>query len=137
MTTALDTSVLLDLLTADPRFGDASADALATAGQAGALVVSEIVYAELAAAFQGDRERLGAFLQDLGIELAPSGRGALAEAGGLWRAYRTAGGSRERVVADFLIGAHARHHADRLLTRDRGFFKERFDGLDVVDPSAS
>jgi predicted nucleic acid-binding protein len=43
VTTALDTNVLLDLLSSDPSFGDRSADALAKAGREGALIVPEVV----------------------------------------------------------------------------------------------
>jgi predicted nucleic acid-binding protein len=135
MISAVDTSVLLDVLTDDPRFGESSASALAEATQAGRLVVSEIVYAELAAAFRGDRESLDGFLADLGVALIPSTRTVLAEAGRLWRAQRDAGGSRRRLVADFLIAAHARETADHLISRDRGFFRQWFDDLDVIDPS--
>jgi predicted nucleic acid-binding protein len=53
----------------------------------------------------------------------------------IWRDYRRAGGSRERVVADFVVGAHARVRADQLLTRDRGFYRECFGDLRVIDPS--
>lgn len=56
-------------------------------------------------------------------------------AGRAWWAYRRRGGKRERVVADFLIGAHALARADRLLTRDRGFYRKDFAGLTVLDPS--
>lgn len=42
---------------------------------------------------------------------------------------------RERVVADFLVGAHAMLHADRLLTRDRGFYRKHFARLEILDPS--
>jgi hypothetical protein len=55
-------------------------------------------------------------------------------AGRAWQAYRKAGGSRERVIADFLIGTHAAAHSDRLLTRDRGFYRSYFAQLPIVDP---
>lgn len=54
-----------------------------------------------------------------------------------WRAYRASGGPRERVAADFLVGAHAQEHAERLLTRDRGFHRAAFSGLVIVDPSTA
>lgn len=58
-------------------------------------------------------------------------------AGATWKLYRTAGGSRDRVVADFLIGAHAQASADRLLTRDRGFYRRYFKELALLDPTLS
>jgi hypothetical protein len=47
-------------------------------------------------------------------------------------AYRKAGGKRDRILADFLIGAHALHEADRLLTRDRGFYRLHFANLVIL-----
>jgi predicted nucleic acid-binding protein len=55
-------------------------------------------------------------------------------AGALWGANRR-GSERARVVADFLVGAHAMQHADRLLTRDRGFYRQAFADLEIVDPT--
>lgn len=52
-----------------------------------------------------------------------------------WTDYREAGGTRRRIAADFLIGAHANVQADRLLTRDDGFHRRNFEGLAVVAPS--
>lgn len=34
--------------------------------------------------------------------------------------HRKAGGKRNRLMADFIIGAYTLRQADRLLTRDRG-----------------
>ena len=52
-----------------------------------------------------------------------------------WARYRACGGTRSRIAADFLIGAHAARRADRLLTRDTGFYRQHFLGLAVQAPS--
>ncbi|MGH2467728.1 MAG: hypothetical protein ACRDGL_08360, partial [Candidatus Limnocylindrales bacterium] len=52
-----------------------------------------------------------------------------------WRAYRASGGARSRLVGDFLVGAHAQVLADRLLTRDRGFYRTYFRDLTILEPS--
>jgi hypothetical protein len=151
MITAVDTNVLLDVLIPDAPHGEESERALAEAVGAGALLISEPVYAELAVHFP-DRTDLDRFLADTGISLEPSGGEALHRAGSAWSQYlrrRPAvacpqcgatqelrcdrcGASiqpRQHVVADFVIGAHALVHADRLLTRDRGYYGTYFPAL--------
>lgn len=133
MKTAVDTNVLLDLLTDDPEFGERSREFLRRALQAGTVVICEVVYSELAAAFKGNREKLDEFLSELGIQFEASDREALVLAGSLWRAQGRKSHA-GRVLPDFVVGAHAKLHADRLLSRDRGFYRGVFSGLKVVDP---
>ena len=66
-------------------------------------------------------------------DLGPAGRAEHAPvAPGGADAGRGGGGG--RIAADFLIGGHAAAQAERLLTRDLGFYKTYFKGVAVVSP---
>ncbi len=135
MITAVDTNVLLDVFGADPKFAAGSAEALRRCLGEGALVVSEIVWAETGTVF-GDAGRFRDAMEKLAASFSPMTEAAAIKAAEAWRRYRAGKGSRERIAADFLIGAHALVLADSLLTRDRGFYRQYFKGLQVIDPSA-
>jgi predicted nucleic acid-binding protein len=131
--TAIDTNILFDILVPNEDFYDASAIALQDAADDGSLVISDIVYAELCVYFDTRRECDG-FLGSMEIRVQSLTREAHFEASRAIRAYRKQGGKRTRVIADFLIGAHARNQASRLLTRDRGFYRKLFPGVNIVHP---
>ena len=128
MITAVDTNVLLDILRGDERHGPESQERLKTAYDAGAVVVCDIVYAELVPAFE-DRALLDDTLRQINASLSPITTDIAYEAGLRWQRYRRAGGPRERIITDFLIGAHALATADAFLTRDRGFYATYFPEL--------
>lgn len=132
MITAVDTSVLLDVIMADPSHGPSSRERLKKAYDDGALVISDVVYAELAPQY-ASRETEDAALREFGIRLVTSGADVAYLAGCKWGDYRKAGGTRVRLLADFLIGAHAKIHAERLLTRDRGFYRQYFADLQLLE----
>ena len=136
MITAVDSNVLLDVLGADPTFGPRSADALRTALSEGQLIACDVVWAEVSASFDSPRAVQDA-LSLLNLEFSPLSMEAAQEAGIAWKAYRARGGARTRVTADFLIGAHALCQADRLFTRDRGFYRSYFKRLAILDPTQS
>jgi predicted nucleic acid-binding protein len=132
--TAVDTNVLLDVFGADARYGIRSANALRRCLREGALVACEAVWAETAVAFPGETPFQDA-MRAIGVAFSPIGETAALRAAASWRMYRSRGGRRERVAADFLIGAHAWIHCDRLLTRDRRFYRSYFRELKIVDPA--
>jgi predicted nucleic acid-binding protein len=134
MITAIDTNVLLDILVPNEKFCDASVQALENAASEGSLVVCDLVYAELCIHFSTQNE-IERFLQGNEIRVEALSSESLFLASRVWRTYRKQGGQRARILADFLIGAHAHEQASRLLSRDRGFYKKLFPALNLMDPS--
>ena len=131
----MDSSVLLDVLSADPQFGPRSREALRKAYASGALLACEVVWAEVRAHFWNEAS-FQETLSLLGVRFDPISEEAARLAGQHWSEYCSSHrSSRNRVVADFLIGAHAQLQAESFLTRDRGFYRHYFSGLRVQDPS--
>ncbi len=134
MITAVDSSVVLDVLTADSVHTEKSEGALRRASLQGQLIVCEAALAEIFPAL-GDRESVHEFLVDWQIDFIPSDEESAMLAGEMFFRYLERLREQKRILADFLIGALASVHADRLLARDRGHLRDYFSGLDVVDPT--
>ncbi|MCY3660100.1 MAG: PIN domain-containing protein [Caldilineaceae bacterium] len=128
MIASVDTSVLLDVFVADAPHHAQSQGWLIRAYDRGAILVCDVVYAELVPAF-GDRSALNGALQQINATFSPLDTAIAYEAGLRWSRYRQAGGPRTRIMSDFLIGAHAMARADIFLTRDRGFYTTYFPEL--------
>ena len=118
-----------------PAHAADSLAALRKASLEGRLVVGESVVAEIRPAFD-DPELFRQFLDDWGLEFVPSTRQSAILAGEMMRLILVRKKRREgRILADFLIGAHAIEHADRLLARDRGYLRDYFADLVLWDPA--
>jgi hypothetical protein len=132
---ALDTNVLSALLSGKEKDTLKAQKLLSQAAKEGDLLISPIVYAELRAAPQGSEETLELFLKSLRIELHWQLDEAIwRQASTAYRAYaarrrKQKAGSPKRLLADFIIGAHALEQADRLITFDQGKYRAAFPGL--------
>lgn len=135
MITAVDTSVLIDIFAADNRYGAQSSEAIRKGIKEGNIIACSVVWAEVCAAFDNSNLAKDAFGK-LGVAFSFVDESSAMLAGTLFTQYKRFGGSRSRIVPDFLIGSHALINADRLLTRDRGFYRQYFIDLEIWDPSA-
>lgn len=133
MAILVDSNILLDLAEPDSEWASWSARALIAAGGGSDLLMNVVVSAEVAYGFRSEAAFLR-FVSNVPIvsEAIPG------EAG--WRAaeahklYRARGGTRERTLPDFLIGAHAAIRGYRILTRDPSGYRAYFPGLDIIAP---
>jgi predicted nucleic acid-binding protein len=132
--TAVDTNVLLDVFAKNAKFATRSASVLKRCIAEGSLVACDVVWAETGSWF-GDAQSAQSAFSTLRVAYSPLDSATALTAGRSWQEYRRARGPRERMIADFLIGAHACTQADRLLTRDRGFYRKYFTDLSIIDPT--
>jgi predicted nucleic acid-binding protein len=129
----VDTNVLIDLIVNDSQWGDWAEGQLRMQQRVHELVINPIIYAELAPD-HATRERLDAQLEGIGLRFRELPRDALYLAGVAHRHYRQAGGTRESILADFLIGAHAAVLGCGILTRDTRRYRRYFPLVELVSP---
>lgn len=128
----IDTNVLLDVIGSDIHFGESSRIALEDCARKGTLVINPIIYAEVGAHIDS-LEELDSLLPKHLFRRDELPWTASWLAGQAYHAYRQRGGSRNRVLADFLIGAHAASTGMTLLSRDKGYNKH-FQ-LSLINPT--
>lgn len=155
MSVAVDSNILFDLLLPDQKYLDSSLTLLNKYGNSRRLIISEIVYGELAAYFP-DKDLLRDFLTDTDISLVSSNPDVLWVSSKAWKEYHktrsaelqcTACGEmqlktckkcsavitcRQHILSDFLIGGHALVYSGKLLTRDRGYYHRYFPALELI-----
>ena len=135
MTTAVDTNVVIALWDKDSALSLAAQRVLEAAFNRGNLVAAAPVFAELIAAPGRTEAFVGSFFEETGIAIDwELGEQVWRSAGRAFQAY--AGRRRKqrdtgtrRILADFLIGAHALSNGCRLLTLDDRLYRASFPTL--------
>ncbi len=116
----VDTNIILDVIGADQEFGPVSKNCLIRCAGSGVLVINPVIYAEVGAVIE-TIEELDELLPKSLFRRDPLPWEAAYLAGRAFRRYRSRGGKKSRVLADFLIGAHAVTAGMILITRDQGY----------------
>lgn len=134
MATIVDSSVLLDVLTEDPRWLEWSESQLVAAAGRGALIINPVIIAEISPRFPTIEELRSTVLGLASVEGLPLEAAYLA--GRAHADYRRAGGKRSAVLPDFLIGAHAAVTGRPLLTRDPRRVAAYLPGAELISPGS-
>lgn len=137
MTTAVDTNVVIALWDKDAATSLAAQNALDAAFHRGTLVAAAPVFAELIAAPGRNEKFVGKFFEETGIavdwELSEQIWRAAGRAfqGYAERRRRQRDTGVRRILADFVIGAHALANGCRLLTLDDRLYRSAFPTLAI------
>lgn len=129
----VDSNVLLDTLTGDPRWATWSRAALQQAGDTAILVINPVIYAEISVDFDSVDD-LDDAVPPESLRREPLPFAAAFLAGKAFQAYRRRGGMRRSPMPDFYIGAHAAVRRYRLLTRDAARYRTYFPTVELIAP---
>jgi predicted nucleic acid-binding protein len=139
MITALDTNVLVSLWNEDDSLNMPAKAAMRAALDRGGLIIAAPVFSELLASPSRDEAFLDEFLAATSILVDWNLDEVIWRSAG--RAFRAHAARRRRqrepgphrIVADFLIGAHALQNGFSLLTLDVQFFRATFPRLPLAN----
>lgn len=132
----VDTNVILDVIEEDPVWADWSQKQLDQAAFNNILIINPVIYSELSIAFHRI-EDLEAMLAQGGFTIESIPREALFLAGKAFLRYRCRKGTKNGVLPDFFIGAHASVLGIPLLTRDVGKYARYFPRLTLITPTSA
>jgi hypothetical protein len=129
----LDSCVLLDLFTDDPKWASWSESVLGKYSQSNTLIINSIVYTEVSIGFNRIEEVEDA-IEQVGVKVLEIPREALFLAGKVFLDYRRNNGTKSSTLPDFFIGAHAAVSSFDLITRDSARYQTYFPGIELICP---
>jgi hypothetical protein len=130
----VDTKVLIDVLQDDPKWADWSQGQLEAASLTERLAINAVIYSELSMAF-ARIEELEVVIADAALMLEPIPREALFLAGKVLLEYRRRKGTKQGVLPDFYVGAHAAVCGYAILTRDSARYRSYFPTVELITPA--
>ena len=132
MPVLVDTNVLIDIAYRDPQWQAWSEKQIAQQFDEG-LVINPVIFAEFSYRYD-DLDEVEAVLDPGEFMREHLPWEAAFAAGRAFRVYRERGGAHEKVLPDFLIGAHAAVRGYTILTRDPDGYRTYFPGVDLISP---
>ena len=130
----IDSCVLLDLFTNDPKWADWSEKILYEVSQTNTLYINTIIYTEISIGFPRI-ELLDEALDQLGIKVLEIPREALFLTGKTFLKYRRNKGTKNSPLPDFFIGAHATISRFTLVTQDVAKYNTYFPQINLATPN--
>ena len=129
----VDSNILLDILTTDPKWYNWSASQLSAFAEFHELIINDIIYTEISIGFE-KIEDLEETLSNEFFKIMPIPKEALFLAGKAFLQYKSNKGNKNLVLPDLFIGAHASILDIPLLTRDTSRYKTYFPKLKLITP---
>jgi predicted nucleic acid-binding protein len=129
----VDSNVLLDLMTEDPRWFAWSAAAVERAADRQRLVINAVIYAEVSVRFSRVEDLEAALPATIFVREAIPLEAAFL-AGKSFLSYKRRGGVKRSPLPDLFIGAHAAVAGYRVLTRDAARYRTYFPRLPLITP---
>ena len=133
MATLVDTNVLVDIAVRDPLWLGWSKAKLLSAAKRGAIVINPVIYSEFSVRYKR-MEDVDLLLPEPDYSRENLPWTAAFAASAAFRKYRQAGGGRDRLLPDFLIGAHAAIRGHTILTRDPKGYRAYFPSVELITP---
>jgi len=129
----IDSCILLDLFTDDPRWADWSEKTINNYSQIHTLYINSIIYTEISIGFNRIEE-IEKAISELEIKVIEIPREALFLAGKVFLSYKKNKGIKKNPLPDFFIGAHAVVSKFDLITRDSSKYKTYYPKLNLIHP---
>jgi len=131
----VDANVLLDVVTDDPRWAEWSQGQLDAASLTDRPAINAVIQSELSVVFARIEEP-DSVVAEARLTLEELPREALFLAGKAFLDYRRRSGTRQSVLPDFDIGAHAAVMQWPILTRDLGWYRGYFPTVHLIAPGS-